>query len=134
MSIDFEYAIKKDIRNNPIVREIDREQKREFLRTIGVAALLAGTLLVSAIPHFRLVSHGYEVETLRQALEVERSRRQMLRLQLEERLAPNIVEQRARQELGMIAPLPADIVVVERMPGGVPSRTMVAGLRTEGRR
>jgi len=134
MSIDFEYAIKKDIRNNPIVREIDREQKREFLRTIGVVALLAGTLLVSAIPHFRLVSHGYEVETLRQALEVERSRLQALRLQLEERLAPGVIEQRARQELGMIAPSPADIVVVERVPGGVPSRTMVAELHAGSRR
>ena len=25
MSADFEYAIKKDVRNNPIVREVDRE-------------------------------------------------------------------------------------------------------------
>ena len=34
MSIDLEYAIKQDIRNNPVVREVDREQKREFLRTL----------------------------------------------------------------------------------------------------
>ena len=26
MSAEFEYAIKKDVRNNPIVREVDRER------------------------------------------------------------------------------------------------------------
>ena len=38
MSIDLEYAIKKDIRNNPVVREIDLQQKREFRRMSGSAA------------------------------------------------------------------------------------------------
>ena len=28
MSVDFEYAIKKDIRNNPIVREVDAARQR----------------------------------------------------------------------------------------------------------
>ena len=26
MNVDFEYAIKKDVRNNPIVREVDGER------------------------------------------------------------------------------------------------------------
>ena len=34
MNIDLEYAIKKDIRNNPVVREIDTQQKREFRRMV----------------------------------------------------------------------------------------------------
>ena len=39
MSIDVEYAIKKDIRNNPVVREVDTRQKREFLRIAGWLAV-----------------------------------------------------------------------------------------------
>jgi hypothetical protein len=31
--LDFEYAIKKDVRNNPIVREIDEERQRQLWRT-----------------------------------------------------------------------------------------------------
>ena len=31
----FEYAIKKDVRNNPIVREVDRERHREMCRSVG---------------------------------------------------------------------------------------------------
>ena len=34
-SIDIEYAIKKDVRNNPIVREADTRQRQEFIRTAG---------------------------------------------------------------------------------------------------
>ena len=52
MSIDVEYAIKKDIRNNPVIREIDLEQKREFLRTAGLAALVVAMLLFSAWQQF----------------------------------------------------------------------------------
>ena len=37
----FEYAIKKDVRNNPIVREIDRERNREMVRSVGVGVFLA---------------------------------------------------------------------------------------------
>ena len=33
----FEYAIKKDVRNNPIVREIERERHREMWRSVASA-------------------------------------------------------------------------------------------------
>ena len=36
----FEYAIKKDVRNNPIVREVDRERHRELWRSVGIGAFL----------------------------------------------------------------------------------------------
>ena len=29
--VDFEYAIKKDVRNNPIVREVDEARQRQML-------------------------------------------------------------------------------------------------------
>ena len=126
MSIDLEYAIKKDIRNNPVVRQIDREQKREFYRTIGLAGLLVAMLLFSAIPHFRIVNSGYEVEQLRLALAAEQSRQRALRLTLETQLAPGVIAERARQELGMRSPSPADTVVIERIDRPVPPRSVVA--------
>ena len=54
MSIDVEYAIKKDIRNNPVVREIDFEQKREFRRTLILAGLIVAMLLFSAWQHLKV--------------------------------------------------------------------------------
>ena len=37
----FEYAIKKDVRNNPIVREVDEERQRDLWKSVGVAGILA---------------------------------------------------------------------------------------------
>jgi hypothetical protein len=51
----FEYAIKKDVRNNPIVREVDESRQRELWTSIGVAGFLVLVLLVSAWQHFELL-------------------------------------------------------------------------------
>jgi hypothetical protein len=47
MSVDLEFAIKQDIRNNPVVREVDTEQKREFLRLLAWAGIMVLMLLVA---------------------------------------------------------------------------------------
>jgi cell division protein FtsL len=132
MRMDPEYAIKQDIRNNAVVRQIDLQQKRDFLRTIGLGGLLVGTVLFAVVPPLRLVSNGYEVERLRQELVREEARQRTLRLQLEERLSPAVIERRARQELGMELPTADDTVVIERITTAVPSSAVVA--RAEGGR
>ena len=38
-AMDFEYAIKKDIRNNPIVREVDEARQRQLWRSVGIGAV-----------------------------------------------------------------------------------------------
>ena len=48
----FEYAIKKDVRNNPIVREVDEARQRELWKSVGVAGFL-----VDAERHERVVRH-----------------------------------------------------------------------------
>jgi hypothetical protein len=50
MSNDLEFAIKQDIRNNPVVREVDLDQKREFIRMLGWSALAIGTLMFALVP------------------------------------------------------------------------------------
>ena len=65
MNLELEYGIKKDIRNNPVVREIDLQQKREFRRMLVLAALVVGMLLFSAWQHYEVVRGGYRIEELR---------------------------------------------------------------------
>jgi hypothetical protein len=60
----FEYAIKKDIRNNPIVREVDRERHREMWRTAGIGLFLVSVLLFWAWQHFELLRQGYRFEQM----------------------------------------------------------------------
>ena len=60
----FEYAIKKDVRNNPIVRELDRERNREMWTSVTVGLFLVLALLFSAWQHFELLRHGYRIEEM----------------------------------------------------------------------
>ena len=83
MSIDVEYAIKKDIRNNPVVREVDAQQKREFLRATCLAILIVTMGLFAAWQHFRIVQTGYEVQKLQQQRAAEEALNRKLRLEVE---------------------------------------------------
>jgi hypothetical protein len=53
--IDFEYAIKKDVRNNPIVREVDAARQRQLLQTVVIRGVLSLVILFSARQRFALV-------------------------------------------------------------------------------
>ena len=64
--MDFEYAIKKDIRNNPIVREVDEARQRQLWRSMGIGLFLVVVLLFSAWQHFEMLRHGYQIERMQQ--------------------------------------------------------------------
>ena len=51
----FEYAVRKDVRNNPIVREVDRERHRDMFRSLGIGVLLVVVLLFWAWQQFELL-------------------------------------------------------------------------------
>ena len=62
MGETFEYAIKKDVRNNTIVREVDRDRHREMWRSLILGVFLVSVLLFWAWQHFELLRHGYRLE------------------------------------------------------------------------
>ena len=129
MSIDVEYAIKKDIRNNPIVREIDREQKREFLRTSCVAVLIVAMGLFAAWQHFKIVQNGYEVQRLERARSDEEVLNRKLRLEVEMLRSPKRIERIALGKLHMVLPTPNDTLVIERAAPSAPDGAIVAAAR-----
>ena len=84
MSADtFEYAIKKDVRNNPIVREVDEERHREMWRSVTLGVFLVGVLLFSAWQHFELLRHGYRLEQMQRDRAAEGDINRHLRLEME---------------------------------------------------
>ena len=129
MSIDIEYAIKKDIRNNPIVREVDTQQKRELLRTACLVGLVVAGVLFSAWQHFEIVRAGYDMQKLEQARADEEKANRKLRLQVEALRAPQRIEQIAIDELQMAAPAPRDTLVIERAAPAAPDGAVVAAAR-----
>ena len=130
MSLDLEFAIKQDIRNNPVVREVDTAQKREFLRVLAWAAVVVIMLMIALAPRFRAVLTGYQVEQLRDDLAREEAYYRQYRLELERLLSPQLLQQRAIVELGMLEPTERDTLVIERVAAtSPPSRAIVAAVR-----
>jgi cell division protein FtsL len=126
MSADFEYAIKKDVRNNPIVREVDEARQRQIWRSLWVGGLLVAVLLFSAWQNLELVQHGYQLQRLQQqhADEIEINRR--LTLELETLRSPERIEDLAKK-LNLITPPPDRAVVIERVtPATRPDKSIIA--------
>ena len=123
----FEYAIKKDVRNNPIVREVDRERQREMWRSTLIGAFLVLVLLFSAWQHFELLRHGYRLEQMQRERANEEAINRHLRLEIETLRSPARIERMATGRLRMVAPAAEDAIVIERViPTPAPPRSVVA--------
>jgi cell division protein FtsL len=125
----FEYQIKKDIRNNPIVREVDQERVRELWRSTAVGTVFVALLLYAAWQHFELIRFGYRVDQLRQARVAEEQLNRHLRLQVQTLQRPQRIEQIARTQLKMAQPGPEEAVVLERVRTAEPPAQSVVALR-----
>jgi cell division protein FtsL len=123
----FEYAIRKDVRNNPIVRELDVARQRELWKSVGMAAFLVLVLLVSAWQHFELLQHGYQVEQMQRERAVEEDAARQLRLEIETLRSLKRVEILATEQLHLVAPTSDEAIVIERvMPADPAAASIVA--------
>jgi cell division protein FtsL len=123
----FEYAIKKDVRNNPIVREVDRERHREMWRSTLIGVFLVLVLLFSAWQHFELLRHGYRLEEMQRERASEEAINRHLRLEIETLRSPARIERMATGRLRMVAPSADDAIVIERViQTPAPPRSVVA--------
>ena len=91
----FEYAIRKDVRNNPIVREIDERRQRELWQSIAIGSVLVVVLLWSAWQHFELIRHGYRLEQMQRERATEDEINRHLRLEIETLRSPQRIEKLA---------------------------------------
>jgi cell division protein FtsL len=123
----FEYAIKKDVRNNPIVREMDETKQRELWQSVGIAGFLVLVLLFSAWQHFELLRHGYQVEDIKRQRAAEEETARRLRLEIDTLRSPRRIETLATQRLHLVAPSRDEAIVVERVvPADPPAASVVA--------
>jgi cell division protein FtsL len=128
-AIDFEYAIKRDVRNNPIVREVDESRQRELWRSVGIGVFLVAVLLFSAWQHFELLRYGYRLERMQQERADEEEIQRILRLEIESLRAPARIEQIATERLHLVAPAPGQAIVIERVTPAVPPDQAIVAAR-----
>jgi cell division protein FtsL len=123
----FEYAIKKDVRNNPIVREVDEARHRELWKSVAIAGFLVLVLLFSAWQHFELLRHGYHVEQMQHERAAEEEAARRLRLEIDTLRSPQRIEGLATKRLRLVAPSKDEAVVIERVvPTEPPDSSVVA--------
>ena len=127
MAESFEYAIRKDVRNNPIVREVDRGRQRELWKSVGFTALLVVLALFFAWPHFEMTLNGYRIEQLQKEKDAEEEMTRQLRLEIETLRSPKRIEALAITRLHLVTPKQDEAIVLERVvPAELPASSIVA--------
>ena len=127
--MDFEYAIKKDVRNNLIVREVDEARQRALWRSTLVGAVLVIVVLFSGWQRLQLVSHGYAMETLQRQRTAEEEVNRHLRLEIETLRSPRRIEELATRKLHLVQPPPEMAIVIERVTAPAPPSTSIIAAR-----
>jgi cell division protein FtsL len=124
----FEYSIRKDVRNNPIVREVDERRQKELWQSLAIGCVLVLVLMFSAWQHFELLRHGYRLEQMQRERATEEEISRHLRLEIETLRAPQRIEKLAIERLGMVAPGAENAIVIERVTQPkTPAKSLVAG-------
>jgi cell division protein FtsL len=127
MAEPFEYAVRKDVRNNAIVREVDEARQRELWKTVALIVGLVIAALFSAWPHMELMVNGYRIEQLQKEKDAEEEMTRQLRLEIETLRSPKRIESLATSRLHLVAPKQDEAIVLERVvPAELPASSIVA--------
>lgn len=132
MNLDVEYAIKKDIRNNPVVREVDRQHKRQLLRTITLAIVVVSMLVFWAWQRFGVVEGGYQDWALRAKLQAEEDRHRQYLLEVEMLRSPQRIQTAAARDLHMAPATPETTIVIDAPAKGAVSTKPASAPREAG--
>jgi cell division protein FtsL len=123
----FEYAIRKDVRNNPIVREVDEARQRDMWKSVAVTGFLVAVLLFSVWQRVELLQNGYAVGELERAHAIQEEIGRQLRLEIETLRSPKRIEQMAIEQLHLVEPTRDEAIVIERvLPADLPAASVVA--------
>jgi cell division protein FtsL len=107
------FALTKSVRNEQLVREIDRKRHHELFLVALTGLILTVAVILYALPHFEMIRLGYRMEYLRaQRVELLKVRHH-LELQRATETDPARIESVARRDLEMVYPDRDHRIVVE---------------------
>lgn len=108
-----EFRMSKEVRNEQLVRQLDRKRHRELFMVALTGLALTAAIIAYAWPHFELIRLGYRMEELRQTREDLLEETRHLELQRATEMAPARIEAIAREQLGMVYPDWEHTVILE---------------------
>ena len=107
------FRMSKQVRNEQLVRELDSKRHRELFMVALTGLALTAAVIAFAYPHFEMIRLGYRMEELREKREELVEAKRHLELQRATELAPARIEAIATEELGMVYPSGASLLVLE---------------------
>lgn len=110
------YAINRPVENTYLVRERDRRRLRELGKVLLVLIPLGALLLVYIGAHLAVLDKAYRIQELERELEELSRRERQLRLEEAYLASPPRLEERARDELGMVPPRREQMIFLEEAP------------------
>ena len=114
--MDFEHAIKMDVRNNPIVRELDQARQRELWRSMLVGGALVAVVLFSLWQRYSAMVVATRIESTQRELSRALEAQRRLRLEVEQLSASARIEKLALAAHMVYADRSTTHIVVR--PGG----------------
>ena len=122
-----EFHTVKQIDNSRLARPIGPDRLWEMIRLIGLGALLAAGALFYAWQHFEYLQLRYRVESLKSERAQASELNQQLKLEMAGLRAPSRIDEIARRQLRLTAPIPGQVA-----PLDAPSEPVVAQARPSG--
>ena len=117
--------VPKTIDNSQIVREVDPRSSRDLWLLLVLVATLAGGMVFYAWPHFELRQTALAKQRMERTKERLLEQNRKLRLETATLESLRRIESIAVRQLGLRAPRPEQLVVVER-PREVPEGALLA--------
>ena len=117
--------VPKTIDNSQIVREVDPRSSRDLWLLLVLVATLAGGMVFYAWPHFELRQTALAKQRMERTKERLLEQNRKLRLEKATLESLRRIESIAVRQLGLRAPRPEQLVVVER-PREVPEGALLA--------
>jgi cell division protein FtsL len=122
-----EFHTVKRIDNSRLARPIASDRLREMARLIALGALLAGAALFYAWQHFEYLQLRYRVESLKSERSQASELNQQLKLEMAGLRAPSRIDEIARKQLRLTAPVPGQVAPLDQ-----PVEPVVAQARPSG--
>ena len=122
-----EFHTVKRIDNSRLARPIGSDRLREMARLIALGALLAGAALFYAWQHFEYLQLRYRVESLKSERSQASELNQQLKLEMAGLRAPSRIDEIARRQLRLTAPVPGQVSPLDQ-----PVEPVVAQARPSG--
>ena len=105
-----EIHFEKRIVNSNVIREADKKSHRDYILVTALAAMFLIGLFAYGWQHYQWIQYGYRIEEAQKKRDQLAEIGRQLRLERASLRNPQRVDAIARKELGMVVPVPGQLV------------------------